>query len=553
MLKENFVETLGASLRDHWSASCFSDLGGPAMTYGDAANRIFRLHYIFAELGIERGDRIALVGRNCANWAIGYLAAVTYGAVIVPILPDFTSGEIEHLVRHSEAKLLLAAESIFDGLEPEKMPSVLAVFGLEGLGPLWSGKDETAAVVGGADTGYVERFRDRLSRETLSFAPVDNGELAAIVYTSGTTGFSKGVMLTHNALMANVKYFSDSVELHPEDRIVSFLPLAHAFGCAFDFLAPFANGCHIVFVEKIPSPRILVAAFAEHRPVVVMSVPLIIEKIYRNRIRPILETPRMKTMLKIPGLNRIIRRKLRDKIYEVFGGNYRELVIGGAALNRDVERFFREIGLNITCGYGMTECGPLISYTVHAENPPLGSVGRVIPYLECRIREPDPETGIGEVLVRGENVMLGYYHNEEATAATLDEDGWLHTGDLGRLDDEGFLYLTGRCKNMILSASGQNIYPEEIESKINNLPCTEESLVVEHDGKLVALVFPDLETIDRACLKGRQIEELMEDNRRTLNEQLPAYARISEFRVMYEEFEKTPTRKIKRNLYTAAT
>ncbi len=553
MLKENFVDALAGSLRSHWSASCFSDLDGQAITYGDVANRIFKLHYIFNEAGLAAGDRIALVGRNTTNWGVVYLAAVTYGAVIVPILPDFSNGEIEHLVRHSSSRLLFAAEGIFDGLEQTKMSSLEGIFRLHDLQLVWHRDKKLAEVFRKATTGYVEKFRGFLSRETLAFAPVDNAQLAAIVYTSGTTGFSKGVMLAHNSLIANVLYFSRCVELHTEDRIVSFLPLAHVFGCAFDFLAPFVCGCHIVFVEKIPSPKILVAAFAEHKPVVVMSVPLIIEKIYRNRVKPLIETPRMQMLLKLPGVNKIIRRKIRDKIYDVFGGDYREMVIGGAALNKDVERFFRQIGLNITCGYGMTECGPLISYSVFADNPPFGSVGKVIPYLQCRINAPNPETGIGEVQVRGENVMQGYYLDEAATAATITPEGWLRTGDLGRLDSEGFLYLTGRSKNMILSPSGQNIYPEEIESQVNNLPCVEESLVIEHDKKLVALVYPDLESVDQACLKGRQVEELMEDNRRLINGALPGYAKISEFRVMYEEFEKTPTKKIKRNLYTAAS
>jgi long-chain acyl-CoA synthetase len=282
-----------------------------------------------------------------------------------------------------------------------------------------------------------------------------------------------------------------------------------------------------------------------------MSVPLIIEKIYKSRIRPVLETGKMRMMLKVPGLKNVVQRKIRDQIYEVFGGRYKEMVIGGAALNRDIELFFREIGLNITCGYGMTEFGPLMSYTVSAENPPPGSVGRVIPYLECHISDPDPETGIGEVLMRGENRMLGYYKDEEATAETIDADGWLHTGDLGRLDEQGFLYLTGRSKNMILTAAGQNIYPEEIESQLNNMPCVEESLVLENDGQIVALVYPDLESVDQACLRGQQVENLMEENRKNLNRRLPGYCQIARLKVLYEEFEKTPTKKIKRRLYNA--
>ncbi|MCP4573965.1 MAG: long-chain fatty acid--CoA ligase [bacterium] len=551
MLSQNFVETIAASLRDHWEVKCFSDLDGETLTYGEAAHRIYKLHNIFSEQGIERGDRIAVVGRNSSNWAVTYLAAITYGAVIVPILPDFTSAEIEHIVRHSEAKLLFVADAIHDRLTEEKMPSVKGIFRLADFRLFWSRDEKLKEIVGRSGTAYVEQFASRLNRGGVVFDRIENDRLAAIVYTSGTTGFSKGVMLSHNSLMANVAYFTECVELNPGDNIVSFLPLAHAFGCAFDYLSPFISGCHITFIEKIPTPKVLVACFQDMKPVVVMSVPLIIEKIYRNRIKPVLETKKMQVMLKVPGLKNVIQRKIRDQIYEVFGGNYKELVIGGAALNRDIEGFFREIGLNITCGYGMTEFGPLISYTVNAGNPPNGSVGKIIPYLECRISDPDPETGVGEVLVRGENRMDGYYQDEEATSETIDADGWLHTGDIGRLDEEGYLYLTGRSKNMILTASGQNVYPEEIESQLNNMPCVEESLILEQDGKLVALVYPDLESVDRACLRGLQVEERMEENRKELNQRLPGYSQVARLKVLYEEFEKTPTKKIKRRLYSA--
>jgi long-chain acyl-CoA synthetase len=380
---------------------------------------------------------------------------------------------------------------------------------------------------------------------------VAGDSLATIVYTSGTTGFSKGVMLTHRALMVNVRFFIDHVTLHPGDNIVSFLPLAHAFGCAFDFLAPFFAGCHITFIDRIPTPKVLLAAFAALKPVVVMSVPLIIEKIYRNRVKPQLESANIQLMLKVPGLRALVHRKIQGALYEAFGGSYRELVVGGAALNRDVEQFFRKVGFNLTCGYGMTECGPLISYSVSADKPPVGSVGRVIPYLECRIDGADKPGDVGEVLVRGENRMIGYFQDDEATAGAIDSDGWLHTGDLGRFDAEGFLYLTGRSKNMILTASGQNIYPEEIESRLNNMPCVEESLVIEREGRLLALVYPDLESVDRACLKGGQVEVRMEANRQELNQKLPGYAQIAKLKILYEEFEKTPTKKIKRRVYDA--
>jgi long-chain acyl-CoA synthetase len=552
MLKENFVQTIAGSMRRHWDVPCFSTEGhAGTLTYGDVAHRIFKLHHIFQQSGLKPGDRVGLCGRNSSNWGVTYLATITYGAVIVPILPDFTAAEIEHIVRHSKCSLLLVADSIYDRINDDKMPSLRAILHIADLAVFFCPDGKLKNKLAAADAEYEEEYRDKLSPGGLAFPEVSNADLAAIVYTSGTTGFSKGVMLSANSLMANVRYFNDSVELTPGDNIVSFLPLAHAFGCAFDFLAPFVAGCHITFIEKVPTPKVLLKCFAELRPVVVMSVPLIIEKIYRNKIKPVLETAKMQFMLKVPGLRNIVYRKIRDQIYSVFGGNYKEMVIGGAALNRDIEQFFRTIGLNITCGYGMTECGPLISYTVQAGQPPVGCVGKIIPYLECRIADADPETGIGEVQVRGENCMLGYYLDEEATAATIDPDGWLLTGDLGHMDEQGFLYLTGRSKNMILSSSGQNIYPEEIESQLNNMPCVEESLIMDAEGKLVALVYPDLESVDRACLRGRQIEDLMEENRQALNKKLPNFSQIAKLKVLYEEFEKTPTKKIKRRLYRA--
>ncbi len=551
MLQENFIETISASINKHWDVPCFSDLDGETITYGELAHRILRIHYIIAEAGLKKGDRIGLAGRNSANWCVTYLAAVTCGAVVVPILPDFTSAEIEHLVRHSECELLFVPDTIHDRLDEEKMESLQGIFHLNDFSLAWSRNKKLPGVADAAKTGYRERYETMLTDRKVRFPQVSNADLTAIVYTSGTTGFSKGVMLNGNALIANILFFLSCIELKPGDNVVSFLPLAHAFGCAFDFLAPMAAGCHVTFIEKIPTPKVLVAAFAKHKPVYVMSVPLVIEKIYRNRIKPILETPKVKMLLKVPGLNKMVYKKIHDQIYEVFGGNFKEMVIGGAAINKDIENFFRKIGLRMTCGYGMTECGPLMSYTVFDELPPVGSVGRIIPYLEGRIHDPNPVSGIGEVQVRGENLMLGYYHDEEATAATINPEGWLLTGDLGRLDEEGYLYLTGRSKNMILTASGQNVYPEEIESKLNNLPCVEESLILETNGKLMALVYPNLESVDRACLKGRQVESLMEDNRKSLNNKLPGFSQIAKLKVLYEEFEKTPTKKIKRRLYNA--
>jgi long-chain acyl-CoA synthetase len=549
-ISENFADGIGQSLRHNWDVPCFSDLGGGTLTYGDVARRVIRLHRLFDALELRAGDRVGLVGRNCIHWAVVYLAAVTRGAVIVPILPDFTGSEIEHIVRHSGCKLLFLADAAADAVDSDKMPSVEAAVRLRDFGALWGEDKRTTAALTALAAPFSASDTPRSAAE-LKLPMVGGDQLATIVYTSGTTGFSKGVMLTHRALMVNVRFFLDHVSLQPGDNIVSFLPLAHAFGCAFDFLAPYFAGCHVTFVEKIPTPKVLLAAFAELKPVVVMSVPLIIEKIYRNRVKPQLESANVQFMMKLPGLRAFVQKKIRDALYEAFGGNYRELVVGGAALNRDVEQFFRKIGFNLTCGYGMTECGPLISYSAWSENPPIGSVGKIIPYMECRIDGAQKAGDIGEVLVRGENRMLGYYNDDEATAASIDKEGWLHTGDLGRFDADGFLYLTGRSKNMILSASGQNIYPEEIESQLNNMPCVEESLVIERDGKLLALVYPDLESVDRACLKGGQVEVRMEANRQELNQKLPGYAQIARLKVLYEEFEKTPTKKIKRRVYDA--
>ncbi len=543
MLKENFVATIGTAIETHWDVSCFSDLNGATLTYGQVGSAINRLHHLFSQSGIKRGDRVGVIGRNSAHWCVTYLATVSYGAVIVPILPDFTSSETEHIVRHAECSLLFVSDAIFDGLTEEKMPTVKAIFRLKDFETLW--QDDKNITQAASEAFNLPDIA--LGQFTLPEIP--NSDLAAIVYTSGTTGFSKGVMLNSNSLIANVLFFNRQVELTPGENIVSFLPLAHAFGCSFDFLSPLVQGCHITFIEKIPTPKVLLKCFAELKPAVVMSVPLIIEKIFRNRIKPLIETPKMQFMLKVPGLNKIVHKKIRDKIYDVFGGNYKQMVIGGAALNKDIEDFFRTIGLSLTCGYGMTECGPLISYSKWEDNPPVGSVGKIIDYLECRIADPDAETGIGEVQVRGENLMLGYYLDEESTKQTIDPAGWLLTGDLGKLDSQGNLFLTGRSKNMILTATGQNVYPEEIESQLNNMPCVEESLIVENNGKLVALVYPNLESVDKACLQGKQVEEMMEDNRKVLNLKLPNFCQISKLKIRYEEFEKTPTKKIKRRFY----
>ncbi|HOX24681.1 MAG TPA: AMP-binding protein [Candidatus Krumholzibacteria bacterium] len=551
MLAENLVESVAAAIRDNWDRECYSDWEGTTLTYADVAHRICQLHYIFSESGIERGDKIALVGRNSSRWAVTYFAALTYGAVAVPILPDFTDEEIHHVVGHSDAQLLFASDPLYDRLENTRMRGLRGILRIEDYSLRHHNQKRLPDIVATAPTAYRKRHRNRLARGEFQFEPVPGSDLATIVYTSGTTGFSKGVMLNHHSLMVNARYYLDNLDLSRNRRIVSFLPLAHSFGCAFDLIAPTVGGCHTTFIEKTPTPKVLLEAFARVRPVVVLSVPLIIEKIYRNRIKPQLESPTLKTMMKIPAVNRLVYKRIRRRIRDVFGGQFQEVVIGGAAFNREAEQFFRQIGFDVANGYGMTECGPIISYSVVRDRPPLGSVGKIIPYLECRIDVSDQAHGVGEILVRGENVMLGYYKDPEATRAAIDQDGWLHTGDLGRMDENGILFLTGRSKNMILSPSGQNVYPEEIEARLNELPYVMESLVMESGGKICALIHPDLDRTDQDGIGEKELEAIMERNRLELNRQVPAYAAVSRVRLIYTEFEKTPTKKIKRRLYDA--
>lgn len=545
MLSENFVQTLASSIRNHWKLPAFSNYGGPPMTYGEVAERILWFHALFEELGVGRGDKVALVGRNSANWAVTYLATITYGAVVVPILADFTSDDIHHVVNHSDSVLFLAGEANLEKVEPDRIPHVRGVLSLQDFSVQFDRRGLSEAV---SKASARAKERAGLSAETFSVPEVSNADLASIVYTSGTTGFSKGVMLPHNSLMANVKFAREHLPLNPGDPIVSFMPLAHSYGCAFEFLFPFSVGCHITFLGKIPSPKVIVEAFQAVRPRLILSVPLVLEKIYRKQLQPVLDRPATKLLLKLPVLDSALCAKIRRKLVDAFGGNFQEMVIGGAALNPEVEAFLKRIGFPVTVGYGMTECGPLISYSSWREHKPQ-SVGKLVDTLEARVDSPNPETGVGEICVRGENVMVGYYKNPEATAAAIDKEGWLHTGDLGFIDQDGFIFLKGRCKDMILGPSGQNIYPEEIEAKLNVMPYVQESLVLDKDHKLYALVYPDLERIDAEGLSEEQVKAKMEENRKALNAMLPSYSAIVRIDLYPEEFAKTPTKKIKRYLY----
>ncbi len=547
MLKEDLVKVLEDALKLNWEKPCFSDYGSDPLTFGEVAAKIKEMHALFEALGIKKGDKISVCGKNSTSWAIVYLSAVTYGAVIVPLLNDFSAEEIHHLVEHSDSRLFFASEYIIEKLDSQLFDTVEAVFKLEDMSAVYSKEENLNSKVAETVKNFAET--QTVTKENLSFEIPEKTDLATIVYTSGTTGFSKGVMISHNCLMANIQYAIDSLP-KGGDAMVSFLPLAHCFGCAFDFVLQFARGLHIVFISKTPTPKILIKAFSEVQPFLVISVPLILEKIYTSKIRPLLETKKMRILMAIPGIRQLIMRKIGKGISDFFGGKCYEVISGGAAFNPKIESFLLKAGVRFTSGYGMTECAPLIAYTDYADNRKIGSCGKIMTYLTAKIDNPDKK-GIGEICVKGENIMSGYYKMEKETAEVLDSDGWLHTGDLGRIDSDGFLFICGRLKNMILSSSGQNIYPEEIELKINYMPFVNESLLLDAGhGKLIAFVYPDREKMKAENVADEQLPEIMEKNRVELNETLPAYAKIAEIRIHPEEFQKTSTKKIRRTLYT---
>lgn len=547
MIKENFIQFIESSIKNNWDTSAFSDYNGDSYTYSDVAIRIARIHLAFKQGGIERGDKVALLGKNSAHWTMVYLATISYGAVIVPILPDFKPIDVHHIVNHSDSKILFVSENILETLKEKEMANIKAIFSISSF-DLLKGDKAVRDNLEKTDDLFAAKYPDGLSPANFSFAEVQNKDLAVISYTSGTTGFSKGVMLSHNNLIANLVYAHNNMPLKSGDAIVSFLPLAHAYGCAFEFLFPFTLGCHITFLTRTPSPQVILGAFREIRPRLVLAVPLIMEKIYKKQLLPVLEKPSMKFLLNVPGINKVIYKKIRNKLIDVFGGNFHEIVIGGAALSKDVELFLKKIKFPFSIGYGMTECGPLISYAGW-DKTRLGSAGSLVDNMEVKIDSSDPYNDVGEIMVRGENVMMGYYKNEKATKDVIDNEGWLHTGDLGIIDSENFIFIKGRSKSMLLGPSGQNIYPEEIEAKLNNLNYILESVVIENKGRLVALVYPDNETAKNDGVLEVQLEAIMENHRKNLNKELPVYMNLSRIRLYPEEFEKTPKKNIKRFLY----
>ena len=550
--EENLIKIYENSFRKNWDLEAVTDFGTTlTLTYGQMAERIAYLHLLFERVGINVGDRIAVMGKNNSNWVTTYLAAVTYGAVIVPILQDFKANDAIHIINHSESKLLFITDLIWENIDVEQVPDLQAVISLNTMDLIVTGLPKTQAVDKMTiEELFAEKYPNGFTRDDVHYIERSNAELASINYTSGTTGFSKGVMTPMNALAGNIVFGLTTNLVYPGCRHVAFLPLAHAYGCAFDFLACLAAGGHAYLIGRTPSPKILMKAFAEVKPTVILSVPLILEKIYKKMIQPQISKKPVSWVLKMPLLDKVVLNKIRETLMDAFGGEFSQIIIGGAPLNAEVEAFLRRIKFPVTVGYGMTETAPLISFTPWKEFRPQ-SCGQVLKgFMDARIANPDAD-GVGEIQVRGENVMVGYYKNEQATAESFTEDGWLRTGDLGIIDEDGFIYIKGRCKTMLLGPSGQNIYPEEIEAKINNMPYVLESLVLQKDTKLVALVCPDFEAVDADHLTQDQLEVVMEENRKLVNAELATYEQINEVRVYTHEFEKTPKKSIKRFLYEA--
>lgn len=547
----NFIKIYEKSFIENWDLPALSEYGkNNTIMYGEFAKAIALTHMLFESVGINPGDKIALCGKDSAEWVKAYISTVTYGAVIVPILSEFNPLDITHIVNHSGAKLLVISDNIWEHMEPEKLLNVKGVLSLENKTVLTEAVDEEMQRhIRLLKRRFHRRYPNGYSSLDVKYADRDNSEVAEINYTSGTTGFSKGVMLTGENLAGNVCFGMHSELHYRKSRALAFLPLAHAYGCAFDMLTPLAVGSHVTLLGKTPSPRVLLKALSEVRPNLVICVPLILEKIYKNQILPMISKGTMRWTLAVPFLDSLIYSKIRKKLIDAFGGEFEEVIVGGAPLNHEVEEFLHKIKFPFTVGYGMTECGPLISYTPWRKFI-VGSSGKTLPIMESKVVSDDPENIPGEICVRGTNVMKGYFHNPEATKAVLDEDGWLHTGDMGTRSKDGTLFLRGRYKTMILSGSGQNIYPEEIEAKLNNMPFVSESLVVDREGKLIGLVYPDYEAIDKLGISVADMDSTMENIRLELNKIVAPYERLAKIVLMPNEFEKTPKRSIKRFLYT---
>lgn len=543
---------LEKSFKDNWDFPALSDYKGITLNYKDVARRIEKLHIVFETCGVKKGDKISICSKNQANWGVVFLSALTYGAVAVPILHEFKPGNIHHIVNHSDSRMLFVGDIIWEQLNEAEMPGLEAVIQISDFSILFAKYSIVSETREHLNELFGKKHPKNFRPEHLKYHEDSPEELSMINYTSGTTGFSKGVMVPYRALISNIQ-FGQEVHPHLNNRsnVVAMLPTAHMYGMMFEFLFEMTVGAHVHFLTRIPSPKIIMDAFAEIKPDIVISVPLIIEKIYKKKLQPIINKTSIRVLLSLPVIDIKIQKKIKQELVTTFGGKFKEIIIGGAAFNKEAEAFFRKIEFPFTVGYGMTECAPIITYSPW-DNTRLYSCGKPVVNMEVKIDSSDPQNIPGQILCRGKNVMLGYYKNQEATDAAIDKDGWLQTGDMGVIDNEGYLYIKGRSKSMILGASGQNIYPEEIESAINNMPFVIESLVIEEKEQLIALVYPDFEQAQNEGISERELEGKMEELRVTLNQELPNYSKIQAIKIFPEEFDKTPKRSIKRYLYHRA-
>ena len=549
--EHQFIDYIEQSIIKNWDKDALTDYKGITLQYKDVARKIAKFHIVLESAGIQPGDKIAVCGRNSAHWGVTFLATITYGAVIVPILHEFKADNIHNIVNHSEAKLLFVGDQAWENLNEDAMPLLEGIASLTDFTALVSRNEKLTYAFEHRNAIYGQRYPKNFRPEHICYRKDRPEELAIINYTSGTTGYSKGVMLPYRSIWSNVAYCFEMLPVKAGDHIVSMLPMGHVFGMVYDFLYGFSAGAHIYFLTRMPSPKIIAQSFAEIKPRVISCVPLIVEKIIKKDILPRVDSKIGKLLLKVPIVNDKIKSLARQAAMEIFGGNFDEIIIGGAPFNAEVEAFLKKIGFPYTIAYGMTECGPIICSS-RWEKLKLASCGKATTRMEVRIDSPDPKTHAGEIVCRGMNMMLGYYKNPEATAQIIDANGWLHTGDLGTIDDEGYVTVRGRSKNLLLTSSGQNIYPEEIESKLNNMPYVAESLIVLQHDKLVALIYPDFDDAFAHGLQQADIIKVMEANRVELNQQLPNYSQISKVKIHFEEFEKTAKKSIKRFMYQEA-
>ncbi len=548
----SFNALIEKSIIDHWDMDALTDYKGATLQYHDVARKIEKLHIMFENSGVVKGDKIALCGRNSANWAVAFLATLTYGAIAVPILHEFMPDQIHNIVNHSDAKLLFVGDVVATQVDATKMPGLEGIIYIPDYSLVVSRTDKLTYAREHLNEMFGIKYPKYFRKNHINYyKDQDPEELAMINYTSGTTGFSKGVMIPYRALWGNADFAENVLgkKIKPGDSIISILPMAHMYGMAFEFIFEFIKGCHIFYLTRIPSPAIIAEAFGRIKPAVIIAVPLVIEKIIRKKVFPKIQNNRMRMLLHMPVISKKVKEKICDQVSNAFGGNFYEVIIGGAAFNQEVENFLHGVGFRYTVGYGATECAPIICYEDYKNFVP-GSCGKAALHMMVRIDSPDPENVPGEILAKGPNVMLGYYKNEEATKQTIDENGWYHTGDLGTMDGDGNVFIKGRSKNMLLGASGQNIYPEEIEDKLNSLALVAESVVVQKGDKLIALVHPDYDEAQTLNLGNNELTDIMEQNRQELNSMIPAYSKVSEIRIHEEEFEKTPKKSIKRFLYT---